>query len=246
MRGYCAVLQPQRRYNPVSRIIFPIHTSKYRFISFSNVYPAHSHVSRSVSNSYLKGISEARFEELVFLERSKVCFRIHCQSPIYDRFSMKLSLLDVTPAYILTRISFQFKLIYEGGGEAAPTRLKLFVCGPAEAGKTTLVHGLAAATQAPVAAPPPVVDKRTLGVDVTPLTLGDGCHFSVWDFAGEHKQSTEKSVFLSSVSETPQGQDTSSPYLYHFPFSSRLQASPSSMLRTSSSSPMMPLFSSSW
>ena len=185
----------------------------------------------------------------MFLERSKVCFRIHCQSPIYDRFSMKSSLLNFTPAYILTRMSFQFKLIYEGGGEAAPTRLKLFVCGPAEAGKTTLVHGLAAATQGPEAAPgpPPVVDKRTLGVDVTPLSLGDGCHFSVWDFAGEHKQRAERRAFLFLLHLDPfKAFDTSSPYLYPFHFSSHLQASPSSMSRTSSSSPMMPLFSSSW
>ena len=71
------------------------------------------------------------------------------------------------------------------------------MCGPAEAGKTTLVRRLGATTAwQRFRMKSPTLDERTLGVDVIPLTLDKDCHFSVWDFAGERQKAERRPGFF--------------------------------------------------
>ena len=95
----------------------------------------------------------------------------------------------------------KYLLISEGGGVAPVHRAKLFVCGPAESGKTTLVRRLGASTTLyRWLMSAPEKDERTIGVDVVPLTLGKDGHFSIWDFAGQSEFYVTHELFLSDDS----------------------------------------------
>ena len=74
-------------------------------------------------------------------------------------------------------------------------RIKIYLCGQPEAGKTTLARALVRSIDSAPAGTD-ILLSRTRGIDVTTAKLANGVSYSIWDFAGQSDYHVHHDIFM--------------------------------------------------